>query len=345
MALKQGFFCAMLFVFSSCQMTYYVSSAYEQFSMLAKKTPNDKALSDSELTEEQKRKIRLASSAKAFAEEKIGLKKSKNYSSFVNLKRDSVTWVVNAAEPWQIKNYEWDYFWVGKMPYKGFFSEDKARLEENRLKSLGLDTYLRGVSAYSTLGWLSDPIVSPMLKYSDVDLVETIIHELVHVTIYIKNSADFNERLAVFVGQNGAIEYFKQLEGEDSTKAQMIIDTESDSQIFSQFISKELELLNKWYELNQSKNMEEKTKRLAQIQSDFTTQIKPQLKTDSFDFFARIKLNNARLGLFKTYNSDLSDFSKLFEKSNRNYAEFFKQIKSLENAKDPSQELKKILAM
>ncbi len=312
---------------------------------MASQVPNSKALESDTLTSEQKRKILLSADAKKFAEEVMGLKKSKNYSSFVDLKRDYVTWVVNAAEPWQIKNYEWDYFWVGKMPYKGFFSEARAKEEETRLNKMGFDTYLRGVSAYSTLGWLSDPILSPMLKYSDVDLVETTIHELVHVTIYIKNSADFNERLAVYIGQVGAIDYYKRLEGEDSPKAQLIIDSYQDSKIFSAFLSEQIRQLDEWYSKNTSKDENAKAERLAQIQTEFAQKIKPQLKTSSYDYFSRIKLNNARLGLFKTYQSDLSDFSKLFEKTNRSYAEFFKVLNTLEKVKDPSEELKKILAM
>jgi predicted aminopeptidase len=55
-----------------------------------------------------------------------------------------------------------------------------------------------------------------MLRYTDYDLVNLIIHETVHATIYIKSEADFNERLATFFGDIGAELFFKSKEGDDS---------------------------------------------------------------------------------------------------------------------------------
>ena len=40
--------------------------------------------------------------------------------------------------------------------------------------------------AYSTLGWFQDPLTANMLDGSVVDLVETILHEMTHTTLYIK---------------------------------------------------------------------------------------------------------------------------------------------------------------
>src|SRR5690606_3806447 len=123
-----------------------------------------------------------------------------NYSEVAWLDRRYVSWTVSASDPWRLQPYEWSFPIVGRVPYLGFFKEEEAREKEQELIQKGLDTYLRGVSAYSTLGWFEDPLLSSMLNYEDHVLAETLIHELVHTTIWIKNSTDFNERLASYLG-------------------------------------------------------------------------------------------------------------------------------------------------
>ena len=131
-------------------------------------------------------------------------KKTKNYSTFVNLHRPYVTYIVSAAPKNELKYYTWYFPIIGSVPYKGYFNEAGANGEARDLASEGYDTYVRGVTAYSTLGWFKDPILSSMLAYSDYDMVNTIIHETVHTTIYIKSNANFNERLASYLGDLGA---------------------------------------------------------------------------------------------------------------------------------------------
>jgi predicted aminopeptidase len=55
-----------------------------------------------------------------------------------------------------------------------------------------------------------------MLYRGDGRLAELIIHELTHATIYVKDSVDFNENLATFIGEQGALRYMKQVYGKDS---------------------------------------------------------------------------------------------------------------------------------
>src|SRR5262249_33798482 len=133
--------------------------------------------------EETKRKLRLVLEVKKFAEEKLSLTSNRNYLTYVALDRDSVSYVLQVAPFNELSHYEWDYPIVGKMPYKGFFNKDLAKEEAKKFPEEKWDTYIRGVSAYSTLGWFHDPVLSSMLKYSDHELVDTIIHETVHANV------------------------------------------------------------------------------------------------------------------------------------------------------------------
>ncbi len=257
-----------LFLNTGCQLGYFMKSAYNQLSLLSSREPIDKAIQSDKLTDKEKGKLLLAEKAKIFAEEKLHLTKSKNYSSFAQLDRPYVTYVVSAAPKWQLKHYIFSYPIVGDMPYKGFFNEKDAIEEETELKQMNLDTYRRGVSAYSTLGWFNDPVLSSMLTYSDHDLVNTIIHESVHATLYIKNSADFNERLAVFLGNKGTELYYLETEGADSKTIKLIKEENEDDLIFSKFISQKIIDLEMWYKNNKSIDESLRTEQFDKIDPD-----------------------------------------------------------------------------
>ena len=158
-----------------------------------------------------------------------------------------VTYVVSAAPKDELVAYKWWFPIVGSLPYKGFPEPTGAHAEADELNKKGLDAYIRGVSAYSTLGWFSDPILSSMLEYKDYDLVDTIIHETVHATIYIKSEADFNERLAVFIGHKGTEAFYRQREGQDSKTLKAMADDTYDERLFSEFIFGEMHDLEAWY--------------------------------------------------------------------------------------------------
>lgn len=313
--------------------------------LLNSRTPIDDALLDPNLSAEDKKKLLLAKEVREFSEKTLGLKASKNYSSFVKLERDAVTYVVSAAEKWQLKNYQWSYPFLGKMPYKGFFVKEDAIEEAESMKTKGFDVYLRGVSAYSTLGWFNDPIVSPMLKYSEEDFVDTLIHETVHVTLYIKNSSDFNERMAVFIANEATLQFYKDKEGIYSDKIKKIHDEKIDSELFSKFISEEIDELKNWY-LQQTSNSDEESRRarIESIKTKFKEKLLPQLRTKSFQSFANAELNNARLGLYTTYTKDLNDFAELFELSSRDYRRFLEYCRSLEKHPHPEEGLKELIS-
>ncbi|MBO9667400.1 MAG: aminopeptidase [Bdellovibrio sp.] len=313
--------------------------------LLNSRVPIDEALKDPKLTAEEKKKLELAQKAREFAEKDLHLKPTENYTSYVKLDRPYVTYVVSAAYKWELKHYQWSYPFVGTMPYKGYFNEADAKEEEKELQKENLDTYMRGVSAYSTLGWFKDPLLSSMMRYKDYDLVNTIIHETVHATLYIKHAADFNERLAMFLGNKGAEQYYLKTEGENSPTLAQIKKDNEDDKIFSEFISAELKDLSAWYKnLPVNERAEEKRKdRIKEIQEKFKTTVLPKMHTKNYDKFTSAQLNNARLLVYKTYMQDLNDFETLYQQSNKDFSIFIEKCKALETAENPEQKLKDLI--
>ena len=104
-----------------------------------------------------------------------------------------------------MRAYEWSFPFLGRVPYKGFFDRGAAIEEDSLLRLKGYDTGIGNIRGWSTLGWFKDPILSGMLENSEGALANLIIHELWHGTLYVKDSADFNENLASFAGEQGAL--------------------------------------------------------------------------------------------------------------------------------------------
>lgn len=328
---------------TGCQIGYIFQSGRGQLQILNARQPISEAEKDSRLNDEDRRKLNLAREAKEFGENELGLTPSKNYTRYAYLDRPYVSWVVSASPKDELKSYTWWFPIVGSVPYKGYFTEADAQSEEASLRTKNLDTYLRGVSAYSTLGWFEDAIVSPMLRYKDYDLVDTIIHESTHATLFIKSSADFNERMATFVGNKGSELFYLKKEGPQSPTVEQIRAEHEDDLRFSQFITGEIQQLEEWYKANKNPREEERKTRLSEIGARFKSRILPQMKTDSWAKFGSTELNNARLLLYKTYMQDLSDFEKLFAQCQNDMRKFIAETKKLEKSDNPEQALKKIL--
>ncbi len=330
---------------TGCQLGYYLHSAYHQTKINSSREPIERVLKSGKVSDAEKRKLRLVQETKKFAEEKLGLKKSRNYTSYVKLDSPYVTYIVQAAYPFELKPYEWKFPFVGKVPYKGYFRKELAEKEAARLREQGFDTSVRGVSAYSTLGWFEDAVLSSMLKYEDYDLVELIIHETIHTTLFIKNAAEFNERMATFLGREGMILFYRETEGDDSENIKKALADSEDQRIFSTFLSRELEDLKKWYEERKGQtDPAAKAERLSEIQKRFLTEVKPKLRTSLYDEFGRRTLNNAVLLAYRTYEYELEDFAKLYRHFGGDFHKTLAYLKTLEKSKKPDQKLKEFVS-
>lgn len=329
---------------TGCLATYLVRSGYGQMKILSEREPIEKALEKKGLPDDQRRKLELALRVRDFAEKKLHLKPTNNYKTFVDIKRPYVTYIVTVAEKWLLEPRLYWYPIVGRLPYKGFFTKEEAEEEAKKFDPDRYDVMVRGVSAYSTLGWFDDPLLSTMLNGSDHHMVNLIIHESTHATLYFSGQADFNERLATYMGQLGTRIFYRELEGADSQTISNIEKENEDEKLFSQFISDEVKSLKSWYverrKLNTPAQEEERKKRLAEIQSRFARDIQPKLQTKSYTWFTDLSLNNASLLHFNTYVTDLSDFDQLYRSLGQDFSQFLKFCKNLEKSSDPHQKLK-----
>ena len=154
-------------------------------------------------------KLRLVLEARAFAVDSLGLPARRSFTRYTDLGRDTLVLVLSAAHRDRLEPYSWWFPIVGRVPYKGYFDFDAARKAATGLRARGFDVYLRPSSAFSTLGWFDDPVLSTTLREDSVDLANTVVHELTHNAFYASGQAVFNESFASFVGARGSERFFR----------------------------------------------------------------------------------------------------------------------------------------
>ncbi len=171
--------------------------------VLSKREPIEEMLASPDTPAELGRKLELVQEARQFSVEELGLPDNKSYRSYSDLERDFVVWNVFAAPEFSLDARQWCYPFVGCVSYRGYFSEDAAHKEADKLSKKGFDVAVGGVPAYSTLGNFNDPVLNTMMRWDDLHLVSTLFHELAHQVLYIKNDTAFNESFATAVEEIG----------------------------------------------------------------------------------------------------------------------------------------------
>lgn len=208
-----------------CEMGYLLTQGYHQATLLAHKRPVNEVLEDQGVDPGIKDRIRLIQAVCLFGEKELGLVRGTSYSSFVQIPGDAVVYVVSACPKDSLVPHTWWFPILGEFPYKGFFDPERAKKEKRALQEKDYDVHLGRASAFSALGWFSDPIYSSMLRMEETDLVYTIFHEMVHRTVFFKNQVDFNEQLATLVGWQATYRFMERSYGKGSPQARKVLET------------------------------------------------------------------------------------------------------------------------
>jgi predicted aminopeptidase len=190
---------------SGCEtLGYYAHSVSGHARLMAAGRDIDEVLNDQRTPQEIKERLRLAQQIRAFASRELGLPDNGSYRSYVQLDRPNVVWNVFAAGELSLQPEQWCFPVVGCVAYRGYFALDQARAFAGQLRGRGLDVYVTGVRAYSTLGWLDDPLLSTVIMDPDEELAGLIFHELAHQVVYVRDDTTFNESFATLVEMEGA---------------------------------------------------------------------------------------------------------------------------------------------
>jgi predicted aminopeptidase len=308
-----------LLALSGCTTGRYVAQAgCGQFDLLLRARDIGAVSADPRVDSRTRELLAMVPEIKRYGEEN-SLRPTRNYHRYVELDRSAVVWVVNASEPLRFRAKTWWFPVVGTVPYLGWFDRDDARELADGLRAEGWDADVGAASAYSTLGWFDDPVLSTMIPDGPEavgELVNVILHESVHATLYVDGQTRFNESLAEYVSGKLTLGYLHRRYGQGSAEEAAYLEAERRSDERSARMHRAYETLERLYASPRSR--EEK---LAEKQRVLTA-----LRRETH---FRRPINNATLAAFKNYNSGTPDLDALLSTCGGSWARFFRTLAAL----------------
>lgn len=324
--------CLLLCSALSCT-PYLLQAGWEEANILLKREKIASLVKSNSIDTQTKEKLSLVLSVRSFTET-LGLKPARSFTYYSQIDRDVLVWVLAASKKTSFTPTTWWFPIVGRVPYKGFFDKEDGVREAQRLQKANLDIYLRGSVAFSTLGWFNDPLLSTMIPFDDVNLANTVIHEILHNTVWIKNHVSFNESLANFVGSMGAKLYF--IGAGDPAKATQAQDRWDDELTYARFLEDLKKQLDSLYQQNDALGEDEilaqRTLILAQAEKAWLER-SVLLKTKQYSQ-AVSKLNNAAILAQHTYLDRPWVFEDLYQALDQSLLRFLAAITELAVVQD-----------
>lgn len=198
------FLMPLLSALSGCTgVGYYAQSLKGHVEIMAARQDVDKLIRDAATPEPVQAQMASARDIRQFATDRLDLPDNASYRSYVDIGRDYVTLAVFAAPEFSLMPKVWCFPVFGCVPYRGYFSRESAIRTSRALQAEGLDVHVSGITAYSTLGWSSDPLLSTMFAEDKTHLASLVFHELAHQRVYVNDDTAFNEAFAVVVETTG----------------------------------------------------------------------------------------------------------------------------------------------
>jgi len=324
---------------------YYWQSATGHLRILQAARPVQDWLQDAEASQRLKEQLALAQRIRAFASRELKLPDNASYSRYADLQRTAVVWNVVAAPALSLKLQTWCYPVTGCVSYRGYFDEQEARREAERLRGEGYEAAAYPVPAYSTLGYMNwaggDPLLSTFIHYPEGELARLVFHELAHQVLYARDDTTFNESFATAVERLGV---------------QRWLATEASDKARADYVRYDVRR-RQWRELTQSTRRalqaafdekapltpQERAERKAQVMARFREEYARLRGTWDLDP-RRLRLtdqwvaeaNNASFGALAAYDELVPAFEALFASVGGDWTRFYDEARRL--AKLPKDE-------
>lgn len=317
---------------SGCGNLLYLSKlGWHQSSIRFHSVPVEEVLENEGADRQAKEKILFIQEVKRYGEEKLGLTRTKNYSEYFEVE-GAILYVITASEKDRLQLYHWSFPITGKVTYKSFFTKEDVLKEKGSLEAKGYDTFVQEAGAYSTLGWLKDPIFSSMLRWDEATLANVILHEMTHATIYFKGQTDFNEELATFVGNQGAIDFLCDRYGKGSQEVVEAIHCQEDDLLFSQWVDQACQTLSQFYseKISRDEKLKGREELFQRLKEEFKKKM-ASFKTEGYTNFEKADINNAVLLAYHRYVHRLEKFQILYDRlggDTRRVVEYFRTIQA-----------------
>ena len=316
---------------SACETSsYYAQLASGQSELLNGRESIEVLLASPDTPSMLRERLVLVKSIRDFASTDMGLPDNQSYRDYVDLHRPYAVWNVYAAEEFSATAKEWCFPIAGCVAYRGYFEEQKARDYALGLSEQGLDSFVGGVAAYSTLGWFDDPVLNTFINRGDARLAGLLFHELAHQQLYLPGDTGFNESFARAVEIEGVRRWLSQQQREGQME-----DYLQDLQIHEDFVGTLLAGREELVALYaQTLDDEEKRRRKLALLERIQQQDYPAFRqrwdgTRQYDGWMAKDFNNAKLATLANYHHWLPAFQQLLLDRQGDFKQFYNDAEAL----------------
>jgi predicted aminopeptidase len=281
---------------------YLAQAAAGQVEVLARSRPMSEVLADPGTPPALRARLELATEARRFAVQELGLPDGAAYRGYADLGRPYAVWNVVVTPEFSVEPRRWCFPVAGCVAYRGYFEERQARAAAGRFAARGDDVTVGGVATYSTLGRLPDPLFSTMTSWRDTRLVGTIFHERAHERLYVAGDSEFSEAFASVVEREG-VRRWMVVRGADQELGRFEDELRREAE-FAALLRAARARLERLYGsgLPQAQMAAEKQREFGRLKFEYATLDARRSGEMGYDgWFART-LNNAHLAAVATYH-------------------------------------------
>ncbi len=327
---------------TGCQTIRYYSQAIGgQHRILNSRQPISEITADPDSSKILRQKLMFLMAVRTFAEDELQLPVANNYLTYVDLKRPYVAWNVVAAPEFSMEPKTWCYPFVGCAAYRGYFAKADAEQYADVLKKQGYDVHVGGVTAYSTLGWFDDPVLSTFIHRSKAGAAALLFHEVAHQVLYAPDDTTFNESFATFVEQEG-LRRWRKASG-DSAILREYSKNYRRRQQFVGLVQAHRQKLEKLYQtdLAPHRKRTQKASIFSELRSEFSQLKAVQADLAAYDGWMSQPLNNAKISGVVAYHDFVPAFSVILAENNGDLNRFYEACRRL--AQKPKDERHRLL--
>jgi predicted aminopeptidase len=328
--------------FYGCEtMQYYSQAIKGQYEIVENRQPISEIMEDPDSAEYLRDKLAYILAVRQFAEDELHLPVDKHYLTYVDLDRPYVVWNVFATPEFSLAPKTWCYPIVGCAAYRGYFNRENAQQYADGLIDQGYDVYVAGVTAYSTLGWFDDPVLSTFIKYSKSQSAALIFHELAHQVLYVKGDTTFNESFATAVEQEGLQRWQTATQGSGIYRD--YLKNYRRQQQFVQLVMQYRQSLETLYrsDVSATAKREKKASIFSELRNEFNRLKTSENGLSAYDYWMNNSLNNAKIGSVAAYHQFVPAFQKLLTETGGDLHRFYEECRQLAEA--PAEERHRIL--
>ncbi len=264
-----------------------------------------------------------------YATRSLALPDNGSYRNYAALDRPYVAWNVIATPEFSLTPRRWCFPIAGCVPYRGYFSRDRAERFARSLRREGLDVRVAPVTAYSTLGWFRDPVLSSQLRHNDTDLAAVIFHELAHQLVYVPDDAVFNESFATTVEIEGLRRWLTQ-GGNDAALADARRARERQQEFVALLLAHRTRLASLYATAASADDMRRtKAEIFSDLRSAYAAQRARWEGYAGYDSWFTPDLNNAHLASVELYHQHVPGFQALLQEARGDLPAFYQAVREL----------------